>query len=85
MLFFLIGWFIYAVIVGSLAKLIHPGEDPPGLLATILVGLAGSFTGGLINFVVGRGQLFHPAGLLMGILGGVLVLFLYKKYGDRLR
>ncbi|HUO84833.1 MAG TPA: GlsB/YeaQ/YmgE family stress response membrane protein, partial [Thermoanaerobaculia bacterium] len=42
----IIGWIIFGLIVGAIAKLVMPGNDPGGWIVTILLGIAGSFVGG---------------------------------------
>lgn len=80
-MFSLIGWIIYGLVVGILAKALHPGDDPVGFLPTILIGVTGSFIGGAINWVLGNGTSpFQSSGIIMGIVGGVIVCFVYSKY-----
>jgi len=82
-MFYILSWLIYGLIVGLLAKAIHRGPDPIGFLPTILIGIAGSYIGGFINWMIGRGHsMFEPSGIIMGILGGVLFCFAYAKYKD---
>jgi uncharacterized membrane protein YeaQ/YmgE (transglycosylase-associated protein family) len=72
----LIGMIIFGGIVGLIAKLIMPGKDPGGFIATILLGMGGSFVGGLL---LGRwGQ-----GWIGAILGALLLLWLYNKFVAR--
>lgn len=80
-MFFILGWIIYGLIVGLIAKALHPGKEAAGFLPTILIGVAGSYIGGLINWalVLGEGP-FSPSGIFMGILGGVVFCWLYNKY-----
>jgi uncharacterized membrane protein YeaQ/YmgE (transglycosylase-associated protein family) len=77
MLWFLF-FLVYAIIIGSVAKMLHPGDDPVGFLPTILIGIVGSYVGGLINFLIGRGNFGSSSGLLMGIIGGVLALVAWR-------
>jgi uncharacterized membrane protein YeaQ/YmgE (transglycosylase-associated protein family) len=77
---FIFGWLIYGLIVGAIAKLIHPGEDPVGFLPTLGIGVAGSYVGGLINWIIGAGSAFSPSGILMGIVGGVICCWIYRNY-----
>lgn len=78
---FILGWIIYGLIVGSLAKLLHPGEDPVGFLPTIGIGVVGSYLGGFINWVIGAGSSpLSASGLLMGTLGGILFCWVYRTY-----
>lgn len=81
MAFWLFCWIIYGLIVGSIARWIHPGEDPEGFLPTMAIGVAGSFIGGAISYFLGKGdELISPSGLIMGILGGVVACWLYRYY-----
>ena len=52
---FIIWLAITGLVVGGLGRLALPGPDPMGIGATILVGIAGSFLGGLItSLIAGR-------------------------------
>ncbi len=74
-MFTILGWLFYGLIVGLIAKALHPGDDPVGFLPTIGIGVAGSYVGGLVSWVIGFGSsAFAPAGMLMGIVGGVAFL-----------
>jgi uncharacterized membrane protein YeaQ/YmgE (transglycosylase-associated protein family) len=67
---------VSGLIVGALARLALPGPDPMGILATIGLGLAGSFVGGLIAYLfMGRG-----GGIIFSILGAILLLYLYRRF-----
>lgn len=79
----LLGFLIYAIIVGLLAKAIHPGEEPVGFASTIVVGVVGSYTGGLINFVLGRGEFGQSSGIIMGVIGGVIALAIWRWWNLR--
>jgi uncharacterized membrane protein YeaQ/YmgE (transglycosylase-associated protein family) len=74
----LVGFLIYAIIVGLIAKLVHPKEAPIGLLSTVIVGIVGSYTGGLINFLLGRGHIGQTSGIIMGVVGGVIALVVWR-------
>lgn len=79
-MFTILAWLVFGLIVGLIAKALHPGDDPVGFLPTIGIGVAGSFIGGAINWVIGRGQPFGTAGMLMSIIGGVLFCWIYRRY-----
>jgi uncharacterized membrane protein YeaQ/YmgE (transglycosylase-associated protein family) len=71
-----IGLALSGLIVGALARLALPGPDPMGIFATIGLGLAGSFTAGLI-----AGLLWNrPAGFVFSILAATLLLYLYRRF-----
>ena len=83
-MFSIIWMLIIGLIVGALARLILPGRDPMGWLATALLGIAGSFVGGFLGraiFGVGGGIL--NSGFLLSVVGAVLLLLLWRKFGGR--
>lgn len=76
MLLLLVGIVLGGLVIGALARLALPGPDPMGILATIGLGLAGSFVGGLIaGFLWAR-----PAGFVFAVVGAIIVLALYRRY-----
>ena len=67
---------IWGLVVGALARLALPGPDPMGILATIGLGLAGSFAGGLI-----AGLLWHrAAGFVFSVIGSVALLYAHRRF-----
>lgn len=78
---YLISWLLFGMLVGYLAKVIHPGDEPVGYLPTIGIGVAGSFVGGSINYLIGNGgQIFQVSGIGMSILGGILCCAAWRYY-----
>lgn len=73
----ILAWILFGLIVGALAKLLHPGKDPGGLLVTIALGLAGSVLGGLVGRAVGLYGPDDSAGYVMSILGALVILGIY--------
>jgi len=78
-MFNLLVWMVYGLFVGAIAKSIVPGEENFGFIKTIALGVAGSYMGGAILYLVGQYSSLSPAGIFMGIAGGVLSLVLYNK------
>jgi uncharacterized membrane protein YeaQ/YmgE (transglycosylase-associated protein family) len=76
MLWFLLFLTFWGLIVGALARLALPGPDPMGILATIGLGLAGSFVGGVIAWAF----LGHGAGIVFSVLGAALLLYLHRRF-----
>ena len=75
--------FIVGVVVGAIARLILPGAQSMGLLMTGLLGIAGSFVGGLIAQLFNKpspGAPFHPAGLVMSVVGSIILLWLWAHF-----
>jgi uncharacterized membrane protein YeaQ/YmgE (transglycosylase-associated protein family) len=50
-------WILLGLIAGTLAKFIMPGRDPAGCIFTIVLGVVGSFLGGLIGTFLGWGKI----------------------------
>lgn len=78
-MFSILIWCVYGVIVGSLAKAVVPGEEKLGFIQTVALGVAGSYTGGALLYLLGKYETVSPAGLFMGVVGGVLALVVYNK------
>jgi len=78
-MFSMIIWAVYGLFVGAIAKAIIPGEENFGFLKTIALGVAGSYTGGAILYMMGSYSAIDPAGIFMGVAGSALVLVLYNK------
>ena len=60
----IIGWIVFGLIVGAIARLIMPGSQPMGIILTILLGIGGSFVGGYIGtMLAGRPmEIAEPSG-----------------------
>jgi uncharacterized membrane protein YeaQ/YmgE (transglycosylase-associated protein family) len=74
---------ILGFIIGLIARAIMPGTQHLGLLLTTLVGIGGSLLGGLIARLFSRpapGTAFHPAGVIMSIIGALILLFLMGRF-----
>ena len=74
-------WFIlflalFGLVVGGLARLALPGPDPMGILATIGLGIAGSFLGGVVSYLF----LGHAGGIVFSVLGATLLLYLLRRF-----
>ncbi len=72
---------VIGLIVGAIAKLLMPGRDPGGFIATILLGLAGAVVGFLIFtelLGIGDNEIFDLGGLIGAIIGVMLLLGLYR-------
>jgi uncharacterized membrane protein YeaQ/YmgE (transglycosylase-associated protein family) len=67
---------IFGFVVGLLARALLPGRQGMGLAMTTVLGVIGSFLGGLIgNFISGSPlDRIHPAGMLGSVLGAIIVL-----------
>ncbi len=79
--------FLVGIVVGLLARALLPGTQHLGLVMTGVLGLVGSYAGGLLTRLVHKpaeGSVFHPAGFVMSVVGAMVVLFVWVKIGGSL-
>lgn len=71
-----IGWILLGLIAGAIAKALHPGDDPGGVLGTLVVGVLGAVVGGLVASAIGIGGIgsFFSVGTWLVAIGGALLL-----------
>ena len=84
-MFGIVGWIVFGLIVGVIAKLLMPGRDPGGIVVTMLLGIAGALLGGFIGRAMNLYGPEDPAGIFMSILGAVVVLLVYRLMVGRRR
>jgi uncharacterized membrane protein YeaQ/YmgE (transglycosylase-associated protein family) len=72
----IIGWMLFGLFVGAIAKLLVPGKDPGGLIVTMLLGVCGSLLGGFLGRALGGEG--HPAGWIGSIVCTILILIGYR-------
>jgi uncharacterized membrane protein YeaQ/YmgE (transglycosylase-associated protein family) len=78
-----LGWIVFGLIVGVIAKLLMPGRDPGGLIVTVLLGIAGAVVGGFVGRSMGWYGPNDNAGFLMSLLGAFILLVLYRMLFSR--
>ena len=73
----IIGWIVVGLIAGVLAKWIMPGDDPGGIIVTILIGIAGGLLGGFVasQFGIGGGNIMN---IVIATVGAFVLLALYR-------
>jgi uncharacterized membrane protein YeaQ/YmgE (transglycosylase-associated protein family) len=74
----ILGWILFGLVVGALAKLVMPGRDPGGIIVTMLLGIAGAVIGGFLGRALGFYGEGEAAGFVMSFLGAVALLALYR-------
>ena len=75
----ILGWILFGLVVGVVAKLVMPGRDPGGMIVTILLGIGGALVGGFIGRGLGWYGEGDPVGFLMAVMGAILGLFVFRK------
>ena len=73
-------WCLFGLIAGVIAKFIMPGKDPGGMIATILLGIAGAVLGGFLSSQLFNLDVtgFNLPSFGIAIAGALLVLILYR-------
>jgi uncharacterized membrane protein YeaQ/YmgE (transglycosylase-associated protein family) len=74
----IVGWIVFGLVVGVIAKLIMPGRDPGGIIVTMLLGIVGAVLGGFLGRSLGFYGPQQAAGWLMSIVGAIVVLMIYR-------
>lgn len=81
----ILSWIVLGLVAGALAKLIMPGDDPGGIIVTIVLGIVGALAGGFLATALGYGTVggFDLRSLVIAV-GGTLVLLLgYRVVAGR--
>jgi uncharacterized membrane protein YeaQ/YmgE (transglycosylase-associated protein family) len=76
-----IGWAIFGLIIGAIARLVMPGKQSMSWLMTMVLGIVGSFLGGGIWYLLfgsGDSGTFQPGGWFMSFVGALIVLAVYS-------
>jgi uncharacterized membrane protein YeaQ/YmgE (transglycosylase-associated protein family) len=90
----MLGLIIYLLIVGTIAgfiaRLLVPGSDPMGFGATVVLGMAGSFVGGFLGYLLFGEDLdqgaLQASGIIGSIIGAIIALLLWRgTFGRRAR
>ena len=75
---YVLGWILFGLIVGIVAKFLTPGRDPGGFILTTLLGIAGAVLGGFVGRALGFYGPNQAAGFLTSVIGAILLLLLYR-------
>lgn len=78
MFFGVLGWIVFGLVAGVIAKLIMPGKDPGGFAITIVLGIAGALVGGFVGRAMGLYSEGEAAGLIMSVIGAIILLGIYR-------
>jgi uncharacterized membrane protein YeaQ/YmgE (transglycosylase-associated protein family) len=85
----LIAFLILGLLAGAIAKALLPGDDPGGIVVTMVIGVAGAVLGGLVAGVLFDAapldEFFDVSTWLTAIVGSVVLLLLYRAFAGRRR
>jgi len=78
----IISMIVVGFIVGVLARFFYPGAVAMGFWATVILGIVGSFIGGVIGSLIWKSAdgKFHPAGFFMSLIGALIALYVYLNF-----
>ncbi len=81
----MIGFLVAGLIIGALARLIKPGKQNLGVLATLGLGLVGSLIGGLIAQLFGTGSIWelNVIGFILAVIAAVLLIGVARGLGGQ--
>ncbi|MGH8933729.1 MAG: GlsB/YeaQ/YmgE family stress response membrane protein [Egibacteraceae bacterium] len=74
---------VIGLIAGALARFLVPGPDPMSIVATIILGIVGSFVGGLLAALIPGGRGLGPVGIIGSIIGAIIALLIYRQVKAR--
>jgi uncharacterized membrane protein YeaQ/YmgE (transglycosylase-associated protein family) len=83
---FILFLLVVGLVAGFLARAIVPGRDPMSVGQTLILGIVGSFVGGLIGYALGhdRGDgAFQASGIIGSVVGAILCLLVYRAVTRR--
>ncbi len=81
----IIGFLVFGLVVGALARLIKPGKQRLSLLMTLLLGVVGSLIGGVVANLLGTGGFFelNIRGSIVAIVAAVLLIGVFEGTAGR--
>jgi uncharacterized membrane protein YeaQ/YmgE (transglycosylase-associated protein family) len=81
---YIIGWILFGLAVGIVAKFLMPGRDPGGFFITALLGIVGSLVGGFLGRLLGWYGDGDPVGFVMAVVGSLVLLAAYRSTMGRI-
>ena len=82
----ILGWIVLGLVAGAIAKLIMPGDDPGGILVTMLLGIVGAVIGGFLGsriFGIGLQSFWNLQTWIVAIIGSLILLIIYRLIAGR--
>ena len=70
---------VLGFVIGVMAKFLHPGKENMGFIATVVLGIGGSFLAGVIGQYFGWYQAGEGAGFIASVVVAILLLVVYGK------
>jgi len=74
---------VVGFVIGVVAKFLHPGKDNMGFIATVVLGMLGSFVAGIIGQAMGWYQAGEGAGFIASVVVAIVLLVVYGRLRDK--
>ena len=74
---------LVGLVVGVIAKLLHPGKENMGFIATVLLGIGGSFVAGMVGQALGWYRAGEGAGFVVSVVVAIILLVVYGRLRDK--
>lgn len=74
----IIGWIVFGLVVGIVARFLMPGRDPGGFVITALLGIVGAVVGGFVGRSIGLYKEGDPVGFVIAVIGAIILLAVYR-------
>ena len=74
---------LVGLVIGVIAKFLHPGKENMGFIATILLGIGGSFVAGMVGQTMGWYQAGEGAGFVASVVVAIVLLMVYGRLRDK--
>lgn len=77
----ILGWIVLGLLAGAIAKLIMPGDDPGGIIVTMLLGIVGAVIGGFLGsriFGIALQTFWNVQTWIVAIIGSLILLIIYR-------
>ena len=85
----ILGWIVLGLLAGTIAKAILPGNDPGGIIVTMIIGIVGALLGGFLAQVLFNAkpldEFFDLSTWLTAIVGAIILLVAYRLVTGRRR
>ncbi|SCX43658.1 Uncharacterized membrane protein YeaQ/YmgE, transglycosylase-associated protein family [Klenkia marina] len=83
----IIGFLVFGLVVGAVARLIKPGKQNLSILATLGLGVVGSLIGGVVATLLGTGSFteLNILGAIVAIVAAVLLIGVAEGVSGRSR
>jgi uncharacterized membrane protein YeaQ/YmgE (transglycosylase-associated protein family) len=86
----IIGWIIFGLVAGLLARFLMPGKDPGGCIVTVILGIGGAIVGGFVARALGVATSTVKLGdrnfliqLAFAVIGAIIILALYRIFAGK--